>query len=718
MLRFYLAFCIVFCALNLQARPTVGLVLSGGGARGAAHIGVLQFLEEEHIPVDCVAGTSMGALIASAWLSGMSPDTMIRELSQVDWQDMFYDAPNFTEVSPHRRSFEYDYMAGAEIGIDKNGIKFPQGVAYGQKIKLFFNHLLKVTHGERTIESLPLPLSIMATDIITGERVEITKGSVTQAMRASMSVPGLLAPFEINGKKFVDGGLTDNLPIESVRRRCSPDVVIAINTGTPIVANTPMDSVFDVAGQVVTILTEQNVKESLKNLKENDIYLIPQLNDFSAMDFSKIPQIVPLGYAMARQNRTAFLKLKSDLKTWQKWRAALQNNSKELKIARVEVASLKNVNPKSVARFFNNKEALDEKTITRDVQRVYADGFYERVDYTVLKAHERAILRVLPTEKTWGPDYLRFAAHLNSNSNDGSFFNMRGAYHKTWLNTLGGEILGEISLGEEWHLKGLWYQPLTVQQDYFLRVSTRLMRKNLPIFLENKKSGDIAHNEQSASVAIGRNFGTLGELTLGARVRHGQYFHKNQNIFLPIPQKHYHVSTAFLTLDFEQFDRLYFPHQGWSAKINLAQNHPQYTRAQVQIKTAVPITQKDIWNTKIKYIAAISGKLPYFDTEHLGGFQNMSALAPAALWSDDLLYWGSSWEHVLGKMPLGKGDLRFGVLLEGSRVPLGFAKNHRKYIDSSALYLGGETFLGPAFLGVGYSNVLNVYNAFLFIGMP
>ena len=526
MLRFYLAFCLLFCALHLDARVRVGLVLSGGGARGAAHIGVLQFLEEEQIPVDCVAGTSMGALIASAWLSGMSPKTMAHELSQVDWSDMFHDAPDFTEVSPHRRSFEYDYMAGAEIGIGQDGLKFPQGVAYGQKIKLFFNHLLKVTHGERTIESLPLPLSIMATDIGTGERVEIKTGNITQAMRASMSVPGLLAPVAINGKKFVDGGLTDNLPIEIVRRRCAPDVVIAVNTGTPIANSAQVESVFDVAGQVINILTEQNVQESLKSLKKGDIYLIPELENFSAMDFAKIPEIVPLGFEIAKQNRPAFLKLKSDLKTWASWQAKLKNNTEELKITEVEVATLQHVNPAAVRRFFSDKEDLNEKTIARDVQRIYADGFFERVDYTVLKQQDRNILRLLPTEKSWGPDYLRFAAHLNSNSAEGSFFNMRAAYHKTWLNALGGEFLVEASLGEEWHLKGLWYQPLRESQDYFLRFSTKMMREKLPIFWENKKTGELSHNEQNVAFALGRNFGTFGEVSLGAAHRSGFYSQK------------------------------------------------------------------------------------------------------------------------------------------------------------------------------------------------
>jgi NTE family protein len=209
-----------------QPRPRIGLVLGGGGARGAAHIGVLEALEKLRVPVDCVAGTSMGALVAGAWAAGMSPEKMREALAAADWSDMFIDNPEYAEMSYRNKQVSRRYLPGSESGVSANGVAYQAGVVSGQKIKLFFNQLVRANQGERNIEELPLPLSIVATDIGTGERVVFRDGALTTAMRASMSVPGLLAPVDHQGRKLVDGGLVDNLPIAEVRERCNADVVM------------------------------------------------------------------------------------------------------------------------------------------------------------------------------------------------------------------------------------------------------------------------------------------------------------------------------------------------------------------------------------------------------------------------------------------------------------------------------------------------------------
>jgi NTE family protein len=173
-----------------EARPRIGLVLGGGGARGAAHIGVLEVLQKLHVPIDCVAGTSMGALVAGAWAAGMSPATMREQLARADWGDMFVDNPEYAEMSYRNKLVSRRYLPGSESGVSRNGVAYQAGVVSGQKIKLFFNQLVRANQGERDIEDLPLPLSIIATDIGTGERVVFRDGPLTTAMRASMSVPG------------------------------------------------------------------------------------------------------------------------------------------------------------------------------------------------------------------------------------------------------------------------------------------------------------------------------------------------------------------------------------------------------------------------------------------------------------------------------------------------------------------------------------------------
>ena len=196
-------------------------MLGGGGARGAAHIGVLEVLERLRVPVDCVAGTSMGALVAGAWAAGRSARRRCAaNLPRADWNDMFQDNPDYADLNYRNKRLSQRFLPGSETGIKGLETVAPPGVVSGQKIKLFFNHLVRADAGERELQQLPLPVSMIATDIGTGERVVLRDGSVTQAMRASMSVPGLMAPLDYRGRKLVDGGLVDNLPIAEVRERC------------------------------------------------------------------------------------------------------------------------------------------------------------------------------------------------------------------------------------------------------------------------------------------------------------------------------------------------------------------------------------------------------------------------------------------------------------------------------------------------------------------
>jgi NTE family protein len=328
------------------ARPRIGLVLGGGGARGAAHIGVLEVLEKMRIPVDCVAGTSMGALVAGAYAAGMSPAVMRRELARADWNDMFIDNPDFSEMSYRNKANLRNYLPGSETGITPDGAKYQSGVVAGQKIKLFFNQLVRANQGEINIEDLPLPLSIIATDIGNGDRVVFREGSLTKAMRASMSVPGLLAPVEHQGRKLVDGGLVDNVPIGEVRERCKADVVIAVNVGSPLMKPEEIGSLLTVSGQMVNILTEQNVTRSLALLTVDDIYIKPDLEGITAGDFPRHAETADRGRAAAEALMPSLQHLSQPEPVYLAWWKGIEVTSRvSPRIDEVEIVGLKRVNP-------------------------------------------------------------------------------------------------------------------------------------------------------------------------------------------------------------------------------------------------------------------------------------------------------------------------------------------------------------------------------------
>ena len=330
-------------------RPRVGLVLGGGGARGAAHIGVREVLERLHVPVDCIAGSSMGALVTGAYAAGLTPAEMREALGKADWNDMFQDNPEFFDMSIRNKRLSQYFLPGTELGVTEKGLAYAPGAVSGQKIKAFFNQLVHADRGEISIENLRLPVSLIATDIGTGNRIVMREGSLTQAMRASMSVPGLMAPVERDGRKLVDGGLVDNVPIREARERCQADIVITVNVGSPLLRPDQIGSLLSVSSQMVNILTEQNVILSLETLKPTDIYIKPDLQGITAGEFNRSGETADRGRAAAEAVADQLTRLSvSDAQYASWWSGIGATDRPPVRVDDIEIVGLKRVNAANV----------------------------------------------------------------------------------------------------------------------------------------------------------------------------------------------------------------------------------------------------------------------------------------------------------------------------------------------------------------------------------
>ncbi len=701
-------------------RPRVGLVLGGGGARGAAHIGVLEVLEQLRIPVDCIAGTSMGALVAGAWAAGRDPATMRRELAEADWKDMFQDNPGYDDFNYRSKRLAQRYLPASETGINAQGIRSQPGVLSGQKIKLFFNQLVHADSGERPIESLPVPLSIVATDIASGERVVYRDGSLTQAMQASMSVPGLMAPLEYGGRKLVDGGLVDNLPIREVRERCAAQVVIAVNVGSPLLKASDIGGLLSISAQMVAILTEQNVTQSLASLTPTDIYIKPDLHGITAADFERSAEAADRGRTAALALASALQRLAVDDPTYTAWRANLSGPAVERPLVdALVIAGLQTVNPATVRRYLQQQidQPLDTKGLNRDLLRAYGDGYYERVDYTLLRQRERNVLRITPTEKSWGPDYVRLGLNLNSSLSGGSTYSLRAAYQKTWLNSLGGELLVSGELGSDTGLAAAWYQPLDPAQRYFVEAQGSVRRENVAIYIGEQRASIYRDNVSRLDLMGGVNIGLLGQVRLGWREEQRTV---RLETGLPIqPPDPLRTSGWLASFELDQLDQLYFPSRGWSVRASWFESSRQdYNRVTLGLNGAFPMGDW-VLGLRGSYEGSTRGQLPEQDAARLGGFLNLSGFAAGQLYGDKLSYAHVRGERIVGRMPLGlRGDMRLGLALEAGRVavPLAFLNRAGTY-NSMLLYAGAETSFGPVYVGLGRSSSGSA-NAYLFIGTP
>ncbi len=704
-------------------RPRVGLVLGGGGARGAAHIGVLEVLEKLRVPVDCVAGTSMGALVAGVYASGMAPSEMRNELAKADWDDLFQDAPQFADRSFRNKVRDKRYLPASETGVGEEGLRYQTGIVTGQKIKLFFNQLVGDDRGLRRIEDLALPLSIVATDLVHGKRVVFRSGSLSSAMRASMSVPGLMSPVEHDGQKLVDGGLVDNVPIGEARERCQADVVIAVNVGSPLLKADQIGSLLSVTAQMVNILTEQNVVRSLATLKATDIRIEPDLAGISAGDFKRTSETADRGVAAAEAVAEQLRRLSVGEAAYAAWVAQKRVAPGPLpRVDDVEIAGLKRVHPVMIEKHLRlgPGEILDTEKLNDSLNKAYGDGHYEHVDYSLITTlRDRNILRVTPQEKGWGPDYLRFGVNLDTNFQSDSTYTLRAAYHRTLINPLGGELVFGAEIGSANYLSFDYYQPLDPAQRYFFETNLRYGSQLSTLYQDNQKIAQYRVLRGSAKVAGGINLGTIGQVQAGWE--HNLWDPK-RNIgspFLPEDSKIY--GGWFGQIDLDQTDRLYFPTAGWFSAARYF-DAPAEGYSRLDARAGVYHSIGDwVLSGRATYQGSPVGQLPIYDAGSLGGMFNMTAFGVGQLKGDDMRYGSLRAERIIGRLPLGlRGDLRAGLLLEAARIGTPYTETQLSgWINSTALYLGGETPLGPAFLGYGYSSSgSGFHNLYLFLGTP
>ena len=364
-------------------------------------------------------------------------------------------------------------------------------------------------------------------------------------------------------------------------------------------------------------------------------------------------------------------------------------------------------------------EPLYGSNIDSDILRIYGDGFYQGVDYQLVNFRDRNILRILPVEKSWGPDYLRFALNLDTDTSQGSSFNLRAGYQKTLINELGAEMLATVNIGSSAGAGLTFYQPLDPAQRFFVEAGLKYERSSLNIYENNKRIAQYTNADTAFALWAGTNIGILGQARLGWVEQRRSFDRDIGSALLPDLSTNYSGWLASLALD--QMNRLYFATRGWATRLDyFDSSEAGFSRVDADIRGAFSLG-KTVFTGRVNYAGSPQGQLPIFNPARLGGFLNMSAFARGQILGDDIIYAGIRAEQILGSFPTGlRGDVRIGLALEAAHVGTYYTETNLRgtdILDSMAIYLGGETIFGPAYLGFGYSTS-GVANAFLSIGIP
>jgi len=691
-------------------RPRVGLVLSGGGARGLAHIGVLKVLEELHVPVDCIAGTSMGGVVGGVYASGMPLAEMEEQARRIDWSVAFQDRPDRRSMTTRRKGEESGYLALPEFGFRKGEVLMPAGVLYGQNMEMLFARLAVRSHGIDDLAELPIPFKAVATDIESGEAVVLGRGPLSLVMRATMSVPGVMAPVEIDGRALIDGGLVNNLPVDVARGMCG-DVLIAVNLGTPLLKRAEIRSALMVGVQMVNILTEQNVRTSLASLKPSDVLISPQLGDISAGAFDRMDDSIAVGEAAARRVEGALRALAVSEPEYRAWRVAhLREEATDYAVDEVRIGPLKRVNPKVLAGDVGLKPGrVTGEEFASELNRIYETGDFEGVGLKMLRDGDRNIAMLEPREKSWGPDYLRFGISLSAQPGEGTAFNLVASHNQTWLNTLGGEWRNLLQLGQRTAFLSEFFQPIGTRSPFFIAPRVLLSDEDLRAYRGDVQVGQFARRQALAGLEGGVEIVPFAELRLG--VLAGRERFVNSIGSFPAPSASRRLGAWTGRFDYDQLDNVNFPTAGQRLRLDVyaprqaLQAEQAFTRSQLDW-TGAHSWGKDTYSAQVAFGHSNDDML-ISDAFALGGFQTLSGYAQGRFRSRDMSFGRLGYQRVI-KPPLG---LELGGIISrmyaGGSLEAGHIGHSYDQLTpdgtyrSASLFIGAETLIGPVFLGFG-----------------
>ncbi|HNI11702.1 MAG TPA: patatin-like phospholipase family protein, partial [bacterium] len=463
--------------LNTTYRPRIGLVLSGGGARGMAHIGVLKILDELRIPVDVIAGTSAGAIVGGMYASGMDVAEIEKFARDIDWKDMLNDKPSRDFRSFRKKTQENENLMGFEVGFRSWNVVFPQGVIAGQKLSFTLKTITLPVSGIQDFDALPVPYRAVATDIATGERVVLRGGNLAEAMRASMSIPGVLAPVEINGRLLVDGMFVQNLPID-VAQAMGADVIIAVDIGAPLMDRSHLNSVLGITAQVMNMVTTENVNQQAALLTNKDVLIRPDIGSVSVADYLQADAIITDGEKAARQWIPMLRRFSVSDEIYNEFRKKIRTRRKTHdRIDFIRIGKNIGQDPRIYHRLKTQPgSSLNMKTLKADLTRIYALGDFEKVDFDIVTEDTSRGLLIDGRWKSWGPNYLRFGLTMATDLEGHSSVNALADYTMTRRNQLGAEWKHLFRVGQNPTYFTEWYQPLDFKGNFFMAPYGRAQR--------------------------------------------------------------------------------------------------------------------------------------------------------------------------------------------------------------------------------------------------
>lgn len=722
------AFLSIFTTL-VDARDKVGLVLSGGGAKGAAHIGVLKVLEQHNIPVDYIVGTSIGAYVAGMYALGYEVDEIESIMIGLPWSDGYSDTIPRESLSYAKKQHRDRYNLSIRLGYSDGEFKVPHGLLLGQSAYQILQHSTNSIRSFDSFDDLAIPYRAVASDIATANMVVLDSGNLTQAMKASAAVPGIVAAVEINGQILVDGGITNNMPIDVVKKM-GADIVITVDIGSPLADQSELTSTVSVLNQLSTILTNNTSLKQKKLLSDKDILIRPAIDNLSTTDWSIMKQALSLGEKEALVHSKALVKLSVSDLDYQAYKSKKKVKTKQWfdsiteKVIDIKIINNSKVEDSIIEDFFAIKldEPIDKDTLDSAIDRVYALDKFEQVTVEFNDTQEGRILKLYTDAKSWGPNFFDFGFSLKTDFTDRSITSLNMSYLITDITKNGGELLNEFRVGWETLLASEFYQPLDSSQDIFTRARILFSQDK---WEQNMQRGQIRNDYYQSTISLGYNYLHNGIFEVGAIAQKGELSFD----IAPTGDNEYTTYGSFVKFGYDTLNSINFPTQGNKFSIEMQWLNDEYSselstpkkdnaivlaidwRGAIGIRghTFVGITSFTTLNNKTDFSVHVT---------ELGGFLKLSGIQEDGLIGVHKVFAAAVYQYDLGwEVSKGAGlPIYLGASLEiGNVWDVNDTISYKDLIHSGSIYLSTDTSFGPAVFGVGVATG-GEYSIFLSVG--
>jgi NTE family protein len=698
-------------------RPRVGLVLSGGGARGAAHIGVLKALEQLRVPVDAIAGTSMGAVVGGLYASGLSAHDIEKIMTSIDWQDAFRDQPARADLDLRRKEEDETFLVKFPLGLRGWHIVLPKGLIQGQKLTATLRRLTLPVARITNFDELPTPFRAVATDLETGDSVVMGSGDLTSAMHASLSAPGVFAPVEREGHLLVDGGISDNVPVD-IARAMGVDIVIVVDVGFPLLPRKQLTSATVISNQMLAILIRHNAAAQLATLTPKDILIQPALGNASSFDFGVFAKLIGFGEtaALGKSEQLAALAVSdARMQAYLQRRAAPRGPPPVIEFVQADPGS-EHYGPE-IHTLFKDQigKPLDPDAVAQRVTAIYGRGGLDTLDYHLIGDPSRYGLGFDAHPDSEGPNYLRFGLSLQDDFQGNATYDAAMRFVMSDITRNAGEWVTDLAAGTVSEVSTELFLPLATFSGWF--VMPHLTDEARDLYVVQGQSLEALYRVHTFDYGLdlGRQFGNWGEIRSGILQEQGHYVleigdptdpHLPEASFTPFDMREY-----FVRFTYDRLDNINFPRTGQEATLQysayrnatgLGQDADQVTASYVGAYSF----GRDTLSLSASGGMTLQSRVTDLNLQFpLGGFLNLSGLRAYSLLGPDFGIARALYYRQIGRGGPGYFDVPtyLGVSLEignvwQSRSEASFSNTQK----DASLFLGMDTFIGPLYLATGF----------------